>query len=902
MASVRFERSLEGVRRRHARRRPARPRDRGRRVHGARRPVRLRQDDGAADGRRARGHQRRRRPHRRAGRQRPLAEEPRHRDGLPELRALPAPERARQHRVPAEDREGPEGRDRPPRRRRRRASSTSSRTSSASRARSRAASASASRWAARSCASRRCSCMDEPLSNLDAKLRVQMRADIKKLQHDLGTTTIYVTHDQVEAMTMGDRVAVMRKGELQQVAPPQELYDRPANIFVAGFIGSPAMNMLEARRRAQRPGRGRRARRRAARARPRRQLARVRRPDGRASASARRTSRTPRSRTARRRRGCAAASSCARRSGPRCSSTSRSRRGRRSPTTMRELAEDVGDDRVVAQLASRRSSEATLVGRFSPRTTARRTAMPSTSAVDVRALHFFDPDTGLAIRAHDRGARRPRALVRRGRAGALRAGRARHRRRARREVAAALDASARRSGARARPRRRRVAPSRSAALCLEANADDACVGLVVWMHTFSPAKMWIAGLSALQKPLLHLHTQFNRELPWAEIDMDFMNLNQSAHGDREFGFARDAAGRPPQDRRRALERPGASQRRIGTWARAACGWHELQRLSVARFGDNMRQVAVTEGDKVEAQIRLGVSRERLRRRRARAHGARRLRRRGRRRSSHDYDEQLRRRRRASPGRRAARIAARRRAHRGRPPRVPRRRRLRRVHRHVRGPRATCRSCRGSRSQRLMADGYGFGAEGDWKTAALLRAAKVMATGLPGGTSFMEDYTYDLAPGDGRVLGAHMLEVCPSIAAGRPSCEIHPLAIGGRGDPVRLVFTARPGPAVNVALVDLGDRFRLLVNEVDVVEPDARRCRSCRSRARCGGRAPTSPTAAEAWLVAGGPHHTVLSDAARHRGVRRPRRDRGHRARRRRRRDPAARPDARAALESGVLPS
>ncbi len=160
-------------------------------------------------------------------------------------------------------------------------------------------------------------------------------------------------------------------------------------------------------------------------------------------------------------------------------------------------------------------------------------------------------------------------------------------------------------------------------------------------------------------------------------------------------------------------------------------------------------------------------------------------------------------------------------------------------------------------QRLMADGYGFGAEGDWKTAALLRAAKVMAAGLPGGTSFMEDYTYDFAAAGGRVLGAHMLEVCPSIAGDRPSCEVHPLSIGGRGDPVRLVFTARPGRAVNAALVDLGDRFRLLVNEVDVLEPEEPLPRLPVARALWRPR-PDLPTAAEAWLVAGGPHHTVLS--------------------------------------------
>ncbi|HEY6461788.1 MAG TPA: L-arabinose isomerase, partial [Polyangiaceae bacterium] len=323
-------------------------------------------------------------------------------------------------------------------------------------------------------------------------------------------------------------------------------------------------------------------------------------------------------------------------------------------------------------------------------------------------------------------------------------------------------------------------------LCLDANADDACVGLVVWMHTFSPAKMWIAGLSLLRKPLLHLHTQFDRELPWAQIDMDFMNLNQSAHGDREFGFM---ATRMGVHRKTVVGHWGDPhvQRRVSVWARAACGWHEFQRLSVARFGDNMRQVAVTEGDKVEAQLRLGVA--------VNGYGIGELARAvddvadadvdalvGEYDERYDVVDALRGERRSSL-RDAARIEI--------------------------GLRdfldaggfgaftdtfedlSTLPQLPGIAAQRLMEDGYGFGAEGDWKTAALLRAAKVMASGLQGGTSFMEDYTYDLAPGDGRVLGAHMLEVCPSIAANRPSCEIHPLSIGDRADPVRLVFTAAP---------------------------------------------------------------------------------------------------------------
>jgi L-arabinose isomerase len=389
---------------------------------------------------------------------------------------------------------------------------------------------------------------------------------------------------------------------------------------------------------------------------------------------------------------------------------------------------------------------------------------------------------------------------------------------------------------------------------LDANATDTCIGVIAWMHTFSPAKMWIAGLSALQKPLLHLHTQFNRELPWSEIDMDFMNLNQSAHGDREFGFMETRMGL----RRKTVVghwSDPAVARRVGAWARAACGWHELQRLEVARFGDNMRQVAVTEGDKVEAQLRLGVS--------VNGYGVDDLAR-----AVHEVTD--------------AEVGALTRDYEDRYDLVPalreggeRRASLRDAARIEIGLRsfldaggfkaftdtfedlADLPQLPGIGVQRLMADGYGFGGEGDWKTAALVRAAKVMGAGIDGGSSFMEDYTYDFTPGNGRVLGAHMLEVCPSIADGRPSCEIHPLSIGGRGDPVRLVFTARAGPAVNIALVDLGDRFRLLVNEVEVVPPDEPLPKLPVARALWRPQ-PDLPTAAEAWLVAGGPHHTVLS--------------------------------------------
>jgi L-arabinose isomerase len=422
-----------------------------------------------------------------------------------------------------------------------------------------------------------------------------------------------------------------------------------------------------------------------------------------------------------------------------------------------------------------------------------------------------------------------------------------------REVAAGLDAQ---PDVPVRVVHREVAtgPGSIRRIALEANASEVCIGVIAWMHTFSPAKMWIAGLSALQKPLLHLHTQFNRDLPWAEIDMDFMNLNQSAHGDREFGFLETRM----RLRRKTVVghwRDPEVAARVGVWARAAAGWHEAQSLQVARFGDNMREVAVTEGDKVEAQIRLGVS--------VNGYGVDAL---GaavaevpeadvdglvaRYEEAYDLAPALL----AGGARRdslrdAARIEA-----------------GLRGFLDAGGFRAFTDTFEdldgltqlpGIAAQRLMADGYGFAAEGDWKTAALVRIAKVMSSGLDGGTSFMEDYTYDLAPGGPAVLGAHMLEVCPSIAAGRPSCEIHPLSIGGKADPVRLVFTAAPGPAVLAAMLDLGDRFRLVLNEVELVEPAEPLPRLPVARALWRPH-PNLATAAEAWLVAGGPHHTVLS--------------------------------------------
>ena len=390
---------------------------------------------------------------------------------------------------------------------------------------------------------------------------------------------------------------------------------------------------------------------------------------------------------------------------------------------------------------------------------------------------------------------------------------------------------------------------------LEANSAGDCIGVIAWMHTFSPAKMWIAGLSALHKPLMHLHTQFNQRLPWSEIDMDFMNLNQSAHGDREFGYMATRLG---LNRKVVVGhwQDGDVQARVGTWARAAAAWHDSQHLKVARFGDNMREVAVTEGDKVEAQARFGYSVNGfgvgdLACAIARVSAAEidRL--------VAEYDETYRMADslRAGGDRRAA---------------------LREAAAIELGMRSflenggfgaftdTFQDLHGLEQlpgiavQRLMADGYGFGAEGDWKTAALVRAMKVMAAGLKGGTSFMEDYTYDFGR-PAKVLGAHMLEVCPSIAAGTPSCEIHPLSIGGKADPVRLVFTAPAGAAVNASMVQVGNRFRMIVNEVDVVTPDrdlpklpvARAVWECR---------PNLATAATAWIYAGGAHHTGFSQS------------------------------------------
>ncbi|RKR92065.1 L-arabinose isomerase [Micromonospora pisi] len=391
---------------------------------------------------------------------------------------------------------------------------------------------------------------------------------------------------------------------------------------------------------------------------------------------------------------------------------------------------------------------------------------------------------------------------------------------------------------------------------LAANADPDCVGVIAWMHTFSPAKMWISGLDVLRKPLLHLHTQLNAALPWESIDMDFMNLNQAAHGDREFGFIQTRLGVARKTVAGHASDP-ALVARIDGWARAATGYAHLRTLRLARFGDNMRDVAVTEGDKVEAELRFGVS--------VNTYGV------------NDLVELVDQVADAAIDDVVAEYAELYRLAPGLGRGGDRHQELRYAARIELGLRqflttggfgafttnfqdlGGLRQLPGIAVQRLMADGYGFGGEGDWKTSALLATVKAMGVGTGRGTSFMEDYTYHFGPGEPKILGAHMLEVCPSIATGQPSCEIHPLGIGDREDPVRLVFDAQPGPAVVIGLADLGDRFRFVANEIEVVPPDEPLPRLPVARA-VWKPAPSLSTSAESWLTAGGPHHTVLTQA------------------------------------------
>ncbi len=399
-----------------------------------------------------------------------------------------------------------------------------------------------------------------------------------------------------------------------------------------------------------------------------------------------------------------------------------------------------------------------------------------------------------------------------------------------------------------------TAPDAILHVCLEANNSPDCIGLITWMHTFSPSKMWISGLKVLNKPFVHLHTQFNRDIPWSEIDMDFMNLNQSAHGGREFGFICTRMGKI----RKVIVghwQEESVQQKLAVWMRAACAWQDLQNLKIARFGDNMREVAVTEGDKVEAQIRFGYSvygygigdlvtrinavsdaqidqiieeyeDKYLVTEAARKNG-----------DTHD----------------ALREAA-------------------RIEVGMRGflqdggfkaftttfeDLHGLKQLPGLAAQRLMADGYGFGAEGDWKTAALVRAMKVMSSGLPGGTSFMEDYTYHLDPAGRKVLGAHMLEICSSIAEGKPKLEVHLLSIGGKADPPRLVFNVAAGQALNASIIDMGNRFRLVVNTVNVVASDQPMPNLPVARVIWQPE-PDLKIAAEAWILAGAAHHSGFS--------------------------------------------
>lgn len=390
--------------------------------------------------------------------------------------------------------------------------------------------------------------------------------------------------------------------------------------------------------------------------------------------------------------------------------------------------------------------------------------------------------------------------------------------------------------------------------CQEANGSDTCLGLIAWMHTFSPARMWIRGLKSLQRPLLHLHTQFHRDIPWDDIDMDFMNLNQSAHGDREFGFILSRM----RIKRKVVAGHWKDPRvedRIRTWVRAAAAWHDWQGARFCRFGDNMRDVAVTEGDKVEAEIRLGYAVNGygigdlvkvIREISDKAVDA----------LTAEYAERYTVAPPLRPGgqqhaalREAARIEL-------------------GLHTFLRdgnfkGFTDTFEDLHGMAQlpgiavQRLMARGYGFGAEGDWKTAALVRAMKVMGSGLQGGSTFMEDYTYHLDASEPMVLGAHMLEVCETITRETPACEIHPLSIGGKSDPVRLVFNGSAGPAINASMVEMGGQFRLLVNTVNAVEPDRALPKLPVARVLWKPD-PDMATASTAWLLAGGAHHTCFS--------------------------------------------
>jgi L-arabinose isomerase len=389
-----------------------------------------------------------------------------------------------------------------------------------------------------------------------------------------------------------------------------------------------------------------------------------------------------------------------------------------------------------------------------------------------------------------------------------------------------------------------------------ANVAPGCIGVITWCHTFSPSKMWINGLKILHKPVLHLHTQFNRDLPWGEIDMDFMNLNQAAHGDREHGFI---MSRMNINRKVVVGHWTEEdvQYQIGMWSRAAAAWHDFQTLKVARFGDNMREVAVTEGDKVEAQIQFGLS--------VNGYGVGDLVKVVNSVTDKDIDNLVKEyfdlyevAQGGKPGGEYYKNV-----------RYQARLEIAMKEFLVAGGFGAFTTTfedlhgltqlPGLASQRLMDAGYGFGAEGDWKHSALVRAVKVMGAGLPGGCSFMEDYTYHLNPAGMKVLGAHMLEICPSIGKGKAKLEVHPLGIGGKEDPARLVFNVPEGPAINASLIDMGNRFRIIVNSVDCVKPDAEMPKLPVARALWVPQ-PDLKTGAAAWILAGGAHHTAFSQA------------------------------------------
>lgn len=393
-------------------------------------------------------------------------------------------------------------------------------------------------------------------------------------------------------------------------------------------------------------------------------------------------------------------------------------------------------------------------------------------------------------------------------------------------------------------------------LIVQANADRNCIGLIMWMHTFSPARMWIAGLNMLHKPYVHLHTQFSQDIPWSEIDMDYMNLNQSAHGGREFGFINTRMRKS----RKVIVGHWQDEdviNQLNIWIRAAAAWNDGKGAKIARFGDNMRDVAVTEGDKVAAQIKFGyevngyalgdlvscvdsVTEQEIS---ALVEEYE---------ASYTLSERV---QKGGSARESLLEAA----------RIEAGMRKFLSEGGFKGFTTTFENLVGLKQlpglavQRLMKDGYGFGAEGDWKTAALLRAAKVMAAGLPQGTSFMEDYVYHLDPAGMRVLGAHMLEVCESIAAEKPLLDVQPLGIGGKADPARLIFVAPPGPAINASLIDMGNRFRMLVNTVEAVTPPADLPKLPVARVLWDPK-PNLKVAAAAWILGGGAHHTVFSQA------------------------------------------